>query len=62
MGSTQRSERTGAWAAPAADAVGNYLGTRAIESKLINREYIDKTEEFYKKYGGKTGGCQPLAS
>ncbi|GAB4818246.1 hypothetical protein N2152v2_005292 [Parachlorella kessleri] len=35
-------------------AVGNYFGSKALESKLIKREYIAKTEEFYTKYGGKT--------
>ena len=36
-------------------AVGNYFGSKALESKFIKREYIAKTEEFYTKYGGKTG-------
>ncbi|KAK9813226.1 hypothetical protein WJX72_011017 [[Myrmecia] bisecta] len=35
-------------------AVGNFLGAKAIESNLIKKAYIDKTEEFYSKYGGKT--------
>lgn len=35
-------------------AIGNYFGAKALQSKLIKKEYIDKTEEFYKKYGGKT--------
>lgn len=37
-------------------AVGNALGSAAINSRLIKKEYIAKTEEFYAKYGGKTGG------
>ncbi len=41
--------------APVSVAVGNYFGSKALESKLIKREYIAKTEEFYTKYGGKTG-------
>lgn len=35
-------------------AVGNYLGSKALQSNLINKEYIDKTEAFFSKYGGKT--------
>ncbi|EFN57258.1 hypothetical protein CHLNCDRAFT_12433, partial [Chlorella variabilis] len=35
-------------------AVGNYLGAAAFKSKLLKREHIAKTEEFYTKYGGKT--------
>ena len=35
-------------------SLGAWVGTRAIESGLLKREYIDKTEEFYEKYGGKT--------
>ncbi len=35
--------------------VGNYLGAAAFKSKLLKREHIAKTEEFYHKYGGKTG-------
>lgn len=42
-------------------AVGNYLGTAAFKSRLLKREHIAKTEEFYNKYGGKTGEhCAPL--
>lgn len=36
-------------------AVGNKLGSAALNSKLLKREHIAKTEEFYAKYGGKTG-------
>ncbi|KAL4446851.1 hypothetical protein ABPG77_008095 [Micractinium sp. CCAP 211/92] len=35
-------------------AIGNYLGTAAFKSRLLKREHIAKTEEFYNKYGGKT--------
>jgi len=35
-------------------AVGNRLGTWAVDRGLVKREYIDKTEKFYTKYGGKT--------
>lgn len=35
-------------------AIGNYLGTAAFKSRLLKREHIAKTEEFYDKYGGKT--------
>ncbi|KAK9903369.1 hypothetical protein WJX75_003938 [Coccomyxa subellipsoidea] len=35
-------------------AIGNYLGTKALESNIVKKEYIAKTEEFYRKYGGKT--------
>ena len=35
-------------------AVGNFFGTRAVESKLIKAEYIARTEKFYSDYGGKT--------
>jgi membrane-associated protein len=37
--------------------VGRYLGRRLIEgkhSRLINKEYLDRTHHFFKKYGGKT--------
>lgn len=34
--------------------VGYQLGFWALEKKLLKREYITKTENFYKKYGGKT--------
>ncbi|KAI3434747.1 hypothetical protein D9Q98_002807 [Chlorella vulgaris] len=35
-------------------AIGNYLGSAAFKSRLLKREHIAKTEEFYAKYGGKT--------
>lgn len=35
-------------------AVGKYFGQKAINAKLIKKEYIEKTEAFYAKYGGKT--------
>jgi membrane-associated protein len=35
-------------------AIGNFFGARAVDSKLIKKEYIVKTERFYTEYGGKT--------
>lgn len=35
-------------------AVGNYLGTKALKSAFIKRDYIERTERFYASYGGKT--------
>ncbi len=35
-------------------AIGNFFGARAVDSKLIKKEYITKTEKFYTDYGGKT--------
>ncbi|HLR00550.1 MAG TPA: DedA family protein [Sphingobacterium sp.] len=36
--------------------IGQYLGPKAFSGKykLLKKEYLDKTEEFYKKYGGRT--------
>ena len=36
--------------------VGKYLGDRIEEKNLrfINREYLDKTHQFYERHGGKT--------
>ncbi|MBP1890224.1 membrane-associated protein [Clostridium moniliforme] len=37
--------------------IGKYLGRKLLEkkdSKFIKKEYIDKTNEYYDKYGGKT--------
>lgn len=37
--------------------IGKYLGRRLLEkkdSRFIKKEYIDKTNEYYDKYGGKT--------
>jgi membrane-associated protein len=34
-------------------AAGNYFGAKALKTKLLKREYIAKTEQFYQKYGGK---------
>lgn len=36
--------------------VGQYLGERAFSGKykLLKREYLDKTQQFYDKHGGKT--------
>lgn len=36
--------------------IGNILGRKIVDNpkiKFINQEHIDKTEAFYKKYGGK---------
>lgn len=35
-------------------SIGKYIGSRAVESGIVNGRYIQKTEEFYTKYGGKT--------
>lgn len=36
--------------------IGKYLGPKAFSGKykLLKREYLDKTQSFYQKYGGKT--------
>lgn len=37
--------------------VGHFFGQKIVDNpniKFINQEHIDKTEQFYKKYGGKT--------
>lgn len=36
--------------------VGNYIGPRAFSGryKLLKKEYLDQTQAFYNKYGGKT--------
>ncbi|KAK9789969.1 hypothetical protein WJX73_009595 [Symbiochloris irregularis] len=35
-------------------AIGSFVGEKAMSSQLIKKEYIDKTQKFYVKYGGKT--------
>lgn len=35
-------------------AVGNKLGRVALDKGVISKDYIEKTEKFYAKYGGKT--------
>ncbi|GMH33723.1 hypothetical protein BSKO_01557 [Bryopsis sp. KO-2023] len=35
-------------------AIGSWIGERAIESKIVSKKAITKTEKFYEKYGGKT--------
>lgn len=35
-------------------ALGAWLGKKALDSNFIKNEYIEKTEGFYSKYGGKT--------
>src|SRR3989344_3977596 len=37
-------------------SAGKYLGRKAIEheTRFIKKEYIDKTQKFYEKYGAKT--------
>jgi membrane-associated protein len=38
-------------------AIGRALGTRVFQShssKLLNRKHLDRTQEFYERYGGKT--------
>src|SRR5512135_1861566 len=34
--------------------IGHYLGDRAYQIKWIRREYLDRTHQFFEKYGGKT--------
>lgn len=37
--------------------VGNFFGQKIVDNpkiKFINQEHIDKTQQFYKKHGGKT--------
>lgn len=37
--------------------IGHFFGKKIVDNpniKFINQEHIDKTEQFYKKYGGKT--------
>ena len=37
--------------------IGHFFGQKIVDNpniKFINQEHIDKTEKFYKKYGGKT--------
>lgn len=37
--------------------IGHFFGRKIVDNpniKFINQEHIDKTEQFYKKYGGKT--------
>lgn len=37
-------------------ALGSYFGAKAFERypRIFRKEYLDKTHEFYEKYGGKT--------
>lgn len=35
--------------------IGNYFGERVFsKSRLVKKEYLEKTKEFYRKHGGKT--------
>ena len=34
--------------------IGSFVGSAIINSNIIKKEYIEKTEEFYNKYGNKT--------
>src|SRR5690606_34947689 len=36
--------------------IGKYIGPKAFSGryKLLKQEYLDKTQSFYNKYGGKT--------
>jgi len=36
--------------------IGHYIGDKAFttNSRLLKREYLDRTQAFYQKYGGKT--------
>jgi membrane-associated protein len=38
-------------------AVGNFMGPKVFsrpDSRFLKREYLDRTHQFYEKYGGKT--------
>ncbi len=35
-------------------AIGSFFGSKLSSSRLINPLYLEKTKEFYRKYGGKT--------
>lgn len=35
-------------------AIGSWLGEKAIDSGVVSKKAITKTEKFYEKYGGKT--------
>jgi membrane protein DedA with SNARE-associated domain len=35
-------------------AIGNRLGRVALAKGIIKQQYIDQTEKYYAKYGGKT--------
>ena len=34
--------------------IGDYFGNKMISKNWVKKEYIEKTEKFYHKYGGKT--------
>ena len=34
--------------------VGKYLGERLSRSRFVKKEYLERTHQFYEKYGGKT--------
>ena len=34
--------------------IGHTLGEKAYDSKWVKKEYLDKTQEFFAKHGGKT--------
>jgi membrane-associated protein len=37
-------------------SIGHYLGPRALtgKSRFLKKEYLDRTQRFYERYGGKT--------
>src|SRR3989344_4028043 len=35
-------------------AIGRYFGEKISSWKIVKKEYLDKTKEFYAKHGGKT--------
>jgi membrane-associated protein len=37
-------------------SIGHYLGPKALSgnSRFLKKEYLDKTQRFYERYGGKT--------
>jgi membrane-associated protein len=34
--------------------IGKFIGQRIAKSRFVKKEYIEKTQHFYDKYGGKT--------
>lgn len=34
--------------------MGNYFGAAALQSALVKREYVERTQRFYAEHGGKT--------
>ncbi len=34
--------------------IGNIVGTKVSRSKFVKKEYLERTQKFYEKHGGKT--------